>query len=122
MQKLVSVFVTLFLLDYGRSQELFFSVTNLDDSYIYPYWKSKDDLQGTFYEDAVVVRSKAIALGDGVSGSKGYSGFFAHYHCLKITMLLQNMIPLVSSNDELKKIVEAEIKKTIKSYLSLKIW
>lgn len=93
------------------SQNLRFSFMSLHDGYIYPYWKTKKYLSGNFYEDAVVVRSKSIDLGDGVGGSPGYSGLFSHYHCLQISNFLQKF----SSKSVSSKSIKAEVLKTIDS-------
>lgn len=103
MQKLIITLTLSFLFLSSLTKKLRFSFTSLHDGYVYPYWKTKGSLEGTFYEDAVVVRSNTIALGDGVGGSNGYSGFFSHYHCLKISDALQNLKHKVSGSTDVKK-------------------
>ena len=92
------------------SKRLRFSFKSLRDGYIYPEWKTKNRLQGTFYEDAVVVRSRAIVLGDGLGGSQGYSGFFSHYHCLKISDFLQTLSLSNKKAEVVKKNVIESVK------------
>ena len=91
---------------------------SIRDGYIYPDWKTKEGLLGTFYEDAVVVRSKAMALGDGLGGTKGYSGLFSHYHCLQLSNFLQNLTSDVASDEDLRNEVLKNIKES-NSKLSL---
>ena len=105
MQKLIIILISSLILLSSLSKTLRFSFTSLHDGYVYPYWKTKESLQGTFYEDAVVVRSKTITLGDGVGGSNGYSGFFSHYHCLKISEALQNLSSNSVSSFDVKQTV-----------------
>lgn len=97
----LSIFI-MTLFGFNLSQKLRFSFMSIHDGYIYPEWKTKEGLLGTFYEDAVVVRSKAIALGDGLGGTEGYSGLFSHYHCLQLSNFLQNLASDVASGENLK--------------------
>lgn len=98
------------MFDYALGKKLRFSFKSLRDGYVYPEWKTKDNLKGTFYEDAVVVRSRAIVLGDGLGGSKGYSGFFSHYHCLQISDFLQTLTLSIKNTEVVKKQVVEWVK------------
>ena len=111
MQKLIILLITIFIFNYGRGQEFVFSSKSMHDGYVYPEWKVKDDLVGKSYEDAVVVRTKSILLGDGLGGSEGYAGLYSHYQCLLLSDFLQNMISEVKDETALKEIVVKQINK-----------
>lgn len=84
-------FILLLLFFASPLSGLFLSFRSKYDGYIYPSWKRKPTTIKMFYEDSVVTGEDFIVLGDGLGGTRGYSGIFSNHQCLKIANQIESV-------------------------------